>query len=141
MKRIKLFSTLSFLLIAFSMNAIAQQKNANDPAFIMKVEKDAAEVFKNNKELASNQFMPIYLEHLSRLNIGKETQSVNENYPLLSDIILIDKYNPELVRDNSQTFNPETFNALKYAFDYDSKLIKKIRVDHTNYILIIYPKQ
>jgi len=141
MKPIKLIFTVSFLLLSLGYSALAQQKDVNDPAFIAKVEKDAAEVFKNHMEYAGKQFMPVYIERLSRLSIEDEAISPNEGYQLLSDIALIDKYNPEITRDNAQTFKPETFNALKYAIEYESKSVKKIRVDNTGYVLVIHPKQ
>ncbi len=54
---------------------------------------------------------------------------------LLSDVPLMDYYVYDLKRDTS--FNPETFNPLKYLFNFYSYGSHMYRFDNTNYFIII----
>ena len=54
---------------------------------------------------------------------------------LLSEVPLFDYYSPNIIRDAS--FNPESFNPLKYNFNFYSKESAMYRVDNSNYYIII----
>jgi len=60
-------------------------------------------------------------------------------YTLLSQIPLYDTYNKSLTRDES--FNPRTFNPFKYQFLFYTKKTLMIRVDGTEYVIVIYPQE
>ena len=62
----------------------------------------------------------------------------NDKYPKLSQVALLNKYNPALQRD--AVFNSETFNPLKYNFEFSSNATVVYRVDNTNYIIVITPQ-
>jgi len=128
---------IPYLLLASCLYAQKQYS----PELVDRAKQDAAEVFKNNMEYAGAAYMPVYIERLSRLEIKTRPFNEKETYALLSSVMLIEKYNPDLVRENAQTFDPYTFNALKYAFDYSGQSDKIYRVDHTDYIIVIHPKQ
>lgn len=55
--------------------------------------------------------------------------------PLLSEVPLFNNYVSELKRD--LVFNPETFNPLKYQFNFYARGIYLYRVDNTDYFIII----
>ena len=69
--------------------------------------------------------------------IIKQINSVNEQKeaPLLSTVSLFDSYVPNISRDLN--FNPDTFNPLKYNFEFYSKSASMFKVDNTNYYIII----
>ena len=58
--------------------------------------------------------------------------------PNLSEIPLFDVFVSTLKRD--VVFNPNSFNPLKYDFKYHMPGFQLIRVDNTNYFIIIKPQ-
>jgi len=60
------------------------------------------------------------------------------NYTLLSQVPLFDTYNKSLMRDG--IFNPRTFNPFKYQFQFYTKETQMVRVDGTEYVIVIYPQ-
>jgi hypothetical protein len=58
--------------------------------------------------------------------------------PKLSEIPLFDAFVSTLNRD--VVFNPSSFNPLKYDFRYHKPGFQLIRVDNTNYFIIIKPQ-
>ncbi len=58
--------------------------------------------------------------------------------PKLSEIPLFDAFVSNLKRD--VVFNPNSFNPLKYDFKYHKPGFQLIRVDNTNYFIIIKPQ-
>ncbi len=63
---------------------------------------------------------------------------VHEKYLKLSQVALLNKYNPNLQRD--AFFDPETFNPLKYDFITSAKTKMVYRVDNTDYLIVIEPQ-
>lgn len=53
----------------------------------------------------------------------------------LSEVSLCDGFVSDLQRD--ETFNPNTFNPLKYNFEFYSRSAAMYQVDNTNYYIII----
>lgn len=53
----------------------------------------------------------------------------------LSEVSLCDGFVSDLKRD--ETFNPNTFNPLKYNFEFYSRAAATYKVDNTNYYIII----
>jgi len=64
--------------------------------------------------------------------------AANEKYKKLSELNLINKYNPDLQRD--VVFDPANFNPLKYDFVFSAKSTVVYRVDNTNYVIVITPQ-
>ena len=58
--------------------------------------------------------------------------------PKLSEIPLFDAFVSTLKRD--VVFNPKSFNPLRYDFKYHKPGFQLIRVDNTNYFIIIKPQ-
>lgn len=60
----------------------------------------------------------------------------------LSELDVKDKYNPEKIKhDTIETFNPDTFNVLKYRLDYYNKTDVYYRIYNTDMILKINKQQ
>lgn len=55
--------------------------------------------------------------------------------PKLSEVTVFNSFIPELKRDKS--FNPKTFNPLKYNFEFHSRAGAMYHVDNTNYYISI----
>ncbi|PSK93875.1 hypothetical protein [Taibaiella chishuiensis] len=128
----------SFLVLMLGQAAQAQQNTA-DPVFLAKTKVMVKEIFKDCPTYYGDEYVAQYAVTLSRFTIGTQPVMPAENFPLLSSVPLVgNKCNPALSRD--QTFDPVTFNPLKYFFDYRSTGVKKYRVDNTNYIISIAPQ-
>lgn len=74
----------------------------------------------------------------NRVEIKKEKPFKGEKYLKLSEVPLFDKYNKDLKRDKE--FNPDTFNILKYKINFFTDKYEVFRVDNTDYIVIVKPK-
>ena len=74
---------------------------------------------------------------LGRFQILHKPEYAGKKFPLLSSVALVNKYNPNLSRDAA--VNPNTFNPLKYNLPMASKAKEIIRVDHTDYVIVIEP--
>jgi hypothetical protein len=66
-----------------------------------------------------------------------EIPNFNKEVALLSQVPLFNNYNKKLRR---KRFNKDTFNPLKYNFEFHSKGTKIYRVDRTNYYIVIKPQ-
>ncbi len=131
-----LFSSFIGLLLGHTVYA---QQSATDPAVMAKAKVLAKEVFKDCPLYTGDAYIPMYAASLARIEISTAPVQANENLPLLSGVSLVgNKCNLTLSRD--QSFDPATFNPLKYRFDYSSITVKKYRVDNTNYIISVLPK-
>lgn len=131
-----LFSSLTALLLATGAQA---QQSATDPIVVARAKVLAKEVFKDCPVYYGDDYIPMYAASLARIVIGTQQVQPGESLPLLSAVSLVgNKCNPTLSRD--LTFDPLTFNPLKYRFDYSSPVAKKYRVDNTNYIIAVMPQ-
>ena len=87
---------------------------------------DKSEKLKSVKNILRNR-VKIYEENI------KDLIGLNK----LSQVALFDVFNNNLKRDI--IFNPNTFNPLKYDFNYNSRdKSKRYRVDNTNYVIVVY---
>lgn len=73
-----------------------------------------------------------------RIQYITQPSMVDEKYTKLSEINLLNKNNPNLERDAS--FDPDTFNPLKYNFNFTSSGKQLYRVDQTDYLILILPQ-
>lgn len=99
----------------------------------------ALEVFRDYPIYAGSEYLPIYKHRLDRVSVIVEPYAAGEAYPLLSSVPLLDKYNTDLGYDVG-TFDLNTFNPMKYIFDFESSQEKKYRVDQTDYVVSVAPK-
>ncbi len=81
-----------------------------------------------------------YKEQLSRVFIVNTNASLVETYTNLSKVGIRNKVNPDLKNDYAD-FSVEKFNPLKYFFNFYSASQMNYRVDNTNYMIIIVPRQ
>lgn len=125
MKRI----LLSLFFVAMSLFSKAQQS----------IDSRIQEVYADKtQELVVNRpSRLVYLNDIlqNRVIIETMVNEVGDKFPKLSQVELLNKYNPVLSRE--AVFNPETFNPLKYNFEFFSKSDVIYRVDNTDYVIII----
>lgn len=126
--------TLSFL--SFSQTQI--KLNFSDE----KVNELAKEVYQDAEQYLTDQHLKSYKEFLNRIEIIEVSKEEIEkgNYPLISKLILVSKYNNAIDYDKGPDFNIYNFNPLKYFW-----IIKKdgssdyIRIYGENYLIRLLP--
>lgn len=126
----KIITTLIFAVIFLASNA--QEINPK----IKEVYGDKTqELFGNDPDR-----LKIYNDLINnRITIIESPISGKEKCQKLSQMELMNRYNPSLVRD--LVFDPTTFNPLKYKLNFFSSTSTNVyRVDNTNYIIIIQPQ-
>jgi hypothetical protein len=75
----------------------------------------------------------------NRLSVVYEKNSSQDKYPKLSMIPLFNKYNNDIKRDTD--FDPSTFNVLKYKISFFSNEPQVIRIDNSDYLLVVAPNK
>ena len=151
MKRI--FKILSFVVF-FSVSLLINAQENNLTKVTPITYKDNINIPLNNHELLminevydeyAQQFIldnPNKLKSIkntlrNRVRIYEEKIKDLSNLQKLSQVPLFKTFNDKLERHI--VFNPNTFNPLKYDFNYNSRdKTKSYRVDNTNYIIVIY---
>lgn len=71
----------------------------------------------------------------NRIKIVRTPIVGDDKYTKLSSLPLLNKYNPNLKRD--EQFDPKNFNALKYNMNFFTTQTQVYRVDNTDYLIII----
>jgi len=74
----------------------------------------------------------------NRVYIYQENIKNLSDIGLLSEVALFDIYNKKNTRP---VFDRNNFNPLLYNFNFFSKLIQTYRVDNTNYLIVIKPRE
>ncbi len=119
--------------------AVKYRDNVNAPLTQSELEK-INEVYQNNtKDQVLERPMHLKrIKHLLRNRIRIITIDridKQRGYQLMSEVELFNHYNSNLKRD--VVFNKETFNPLKYSFEFFAPIPKMYRVDGTNYFIQI----
>jgi hypothetical protein len=76
---------------------------------------------------------------LERMKYVNEPLTATDKYPLLSSFPLMNKNNPAIVEIDYSQFDPLTFTPIIYCLPFFSDQTQVIRVDGTDYIIIIEP--
>lgn len=76
---------------------------------------------------------------LKRMKYTVEPLTTANKYPLLSSFPLMNKNNPLIAEINYSQFDPGTFTPIIYCLPFFSDQTQVIRVDGTDYIIIIEP--
>lgn len=75
----------------------------------------------------------------NRMKYLVEPLTANDKYPLLSSFPLMNRNNPTIMAINYSQFDPATFIPITYNLPFFSDQKQVIRVDGTNYIIVIDP--
>jgi hypothetical protein len=91
--------------------------------------------------VANNQDAVAALEDCftNRMKYLIEPLTSDDKYPLLSSFPLMNRYNPTIVAIDYSQFDPATFKPVIYNLPFFSDRKQVIRVDGTNYIIVIDP--
>lgn len=132
-----LLASTIFLLFGFTGFSQTQTEFRIDPNYD-KLQTLANEVYQDCPEYASQEHLKIYKEQVIKVVI-MQVADLSDQYDLtdLSTVGLKNKCNLSLQHDTSVDFNPNTFNPLKYFFDFYASEDKSYHVSGTNYIITI----
>ncbi len=75
----------------------------------------------------------------NRMRYLEELLTENDKYPLLSSFPVMNKFNPAISAIEYSQFNPSTFIPITYNLPFFSDKTQVIRVDGTNYVIVIDP--
>ena len=79
----------------------------------------------------------IYKDFLKSFSVEYHPELATKKITSTDDLALNNEYNPNLKHDS--TYNPDTFNPIKYVFPFITHTPKVFRVAQTDYIIIISP--
>ncbi|WP_343636438.1 hypothetical protein [Fluviicola sp.] len=74
-----------------------------------------------------------------RISFMNTPAGADEKYPALSSYPLMNKNNPSLEGTDFEDFDLQSFNPLVYHFEFFSDKTQVMRIDNTNYIMIVNP--
>ena len=74
-----------------------------------------------------------------RISYVQEPLTATDKYPVLSSFPLLNRYNSEIEAIDYASFSPDTFQPLTYSLPFFSDMKQVIRVDGTNYLIVIDP--
>lgn len=74
----------------------------------------------------------------NRLKVELMPNAGDDKFTHLSQMPLLNKYNPNLNRD--KIFDINTFNPLKYSLNFFPKSTVIYRIDNSDYVIIIEPQ-
>lgn len=135
----KILNPLSFLLLLSLLIFGSKTTSAQQSANTSLVNEFLQEVYANCPEYQDADHVQMSTDYLERTIIHNVALDQYPECPLLSTASKKNKCNPSL--DYSETnFSPESFNPLKYHFQYYSTTSSYFRVDGKNYIIEIRPK-
>jgi hypothetical protein len=123
----------NFLLFLLFTSTVSIKLNAQD------IDKRISEVYGNQTEqiFKNDPERLIKLNDLleNRVSIITSQKSGNDKYPKLSSVALLNKYNPDLKRDD--VFDASTFNVLKYDLNFFTNTSSIYRIDNTDFLIVI----
>lgn len=126
----------SVFLICGAATGFSQTQNTGPFA---KAQAFTNEVFLNCPAFTDSVHVAESAEIISRIEVKTEPYQSNETYKPLSAILLKNKCNPAMTRDELN-FNPASFNPLKYFLNWYPATVTKYRVDNSSYIIVVHPK-
>lgn len=135
-KIIPIFFTLGTLMLSQGIWAQSTSNSLEERA-----QQFANEVFQDCPQYAQAEYLNDYVTMISRVEIITLAEYGSSEYQLLSSVLLKNKCNAALTYDTGANFNPESFNPLKYFFNFNASSDKAYLVDNTSYIILIHHGQ
>jgi len=133
---------LSIMLFFITITAFSQnvKKTYND-SFIKKAIREVYQSHENelvyNPTTYREALIKRFFNKLLKIEYLPELKS--KEFISTNDLPLMNKYNSNLKRDN--TYNPATFNPLKYGIQISPYHTQTYRIANTDYIMTITPSK
>jgi len=131
--------TLALILVQFS--SFSQGQTVTQQLTAEEIANRVAYVYGSDFVLNYPALVTVYGKLMTdRIEYQTTVQDQNEKFPLLSSFSLITKNNPGITPVNPVTFSLETFNPLIYDFGFFRDKTLVVRIDGTNYLMIVKPQ-
>ncbi len=130
-----LLKGITVLFIVFLSSSAFGQSSPD----LTKINEFISEVYAECPQYQNQDHINFGLDFLQRTRIHSVAVGEYPECPLLSSVGRKDKCNPSMTYDPS-TFTVESFNPLKYHFNYHSTTSSYFRVDGMPFIIEILPK-
>jgi hypothetical protein len=127
------------LFLLFSSSLFSQTQSAGNVP-LKKPHNDLISVY-GQAWVANNPEVVALLEDCkqNRISFREEPLMTGDKYPLLSSFPLMTKNNPNVAGANFSNFTPDSFNPFTYQIEFLSSQTQVIRIDGTNFIMVIAP--
>lgn len=136
----KILVNLFSIFMLFGNRAFSQISSSAELNFTTKFEEQIKSVYGLEWVSVNEDAVESLVQCFStRMSYLEQPLTSNDKYPLLSSFPLMNRNNPEIVAIDYASFDPETFVPITYNLPFFSDLKQVIRVDGTNYIIIIEP--
>jgi len=124
----------SFTVFSFSQNKLKTTFTSTEiKDFVIEVFQNEANELVFNSNSKRLQLITVFLNR--QFSIAYHPQYSGKKFKQLSGLGINNKYNKNLSID--QSYNPRTFNPLKYKFPLSSKSKEMYRIGRTDYIITI----
>lgn len=128
-------------LILAQVSSFSQGQTVTQQLTAEEISNRVAYVYGNDFVLNYPALVTVYGKLMTdRIEYQTAVQDDNEKFPLLSSFSLITKNNPGITPVNPATFSLETFNPLTYDFGFFRDKTLVVRIDGTNYLMIVNPQ-
>ncbi len=128
--------TIIFLFLSITLYS---QSSGIQQNVIQNIDSKIIEVYQNelNIILERDPERITFINKLlnERIKYMEDKLTSTDKYKKLSEVTLFNKYNENLTRDT--VFDPQTFNPLKYKFNFYSQFTQVYRVDNSDYVIVI----
>ncbi|WP_343636434.1 hypothetical protein [Fluviicola sp.] len=136
-----LTTALAWVFCAYSWSAFCQNESApyqltDVSSYLPEIKAVYGEVWVSENPDAVNVLEDCFI---NRMRYLIEPLTENDKYPLLSSFPVMNKFNPAISAIDYSQFNPSTFVPITYNLPFFSDQTQVVRVDGTNYIIVIDP--
>ena len=132
-----------FITIGFSQEqnqkSITKISFSNDLPTKVNVKHCAEEVFRDCMQYTEERYLSTYTEQMKRISFVDSTEAEQTIIQNLSSIELKLKCNPDLRHDTKETFDKNTFNPLKYRFNFYASNVQYFQIDGTTFLIKLSP--
>lgn len=138
MKKLLLKGSLALLLLQLCFSSYAQ--TLAQPLVTEDIINRIAFVYGNEFVTNNPTLVTAYGEMMvNRIEYRSAPQDANEKYPLLSSYPVYNKVNASIQGADFGNFDIQQFNPLMYNLEFFANLTQIIRIDGTDYLMIIHP--
>lgn len=138
MRKLLLKGSLTLFLLQLCFSSYGQ--TLAQPLVTEDIINRIAYVYGSEFVTANPTLVTAYGEMLAtRIEYRSVPQDTHEKYPLLSSYPVYNKVNPSIQGVDFANFHVEQFNPLMYNLEFFSDQSQIIRIDDTNYLMIIHP--
>lgn len=130
----------SLTLILLQLCFLSQAQTVTQQLTTEEISNRVAYVHGNDFVLNYPDLVTVYGKVMTeRIEYHTMVQESNEKYPLLSSMPLMAKVNLTIQGADFANFHLDSFNPMAYDLEFFSDKTQVIRIDNTNYLMVVKP--